>query len=309
MAWIAHQLRFRARSQLHVGFRKVGNIQMTRRYIPARTLWGALTARLTRGAQYGEWRLPGDIPPGDYAATGERVRREIVFSYFFPEDEAHRPLPPRREPDGLKFGDVRMTRDTFEWRFLGSYSSTALDYGRGAVDEGTLHEVEFIAPNTREDVLANGEIVRSHPVFWTGYVLAREDTSLPWGSALKEIQVGGERGYGWGQLRLGELKAVPVTGGETFLFERTSCRLDGDRPVVSIPGGSYLLSHAKATGFEASGEVEPFVSRSWDFKRGAGQQVEMTGGVCHAPGSRVADGRDHLFTWEPDNTWRHVGFG
>jgi len=74
-----------------------------------------------------------------------------------------------------------------------------------------LYDVEFIAPYTRE----------GRPVYLVGDLWVQED-NLPktvkegnkkvclreaWKTALQHLQIGGERTYGWGRLRLVKLKA------------------------------------------------------------------------------------------------------
>jgi hypothetical protein len=301
MAWTIHQLRFRVISRLHVGVRKIGNVQRARPYVPARALWATLTARLTRGVQYGWWSPPNDISPGNYAAMGIKVQREIAFSYFYFTDNSGQPLYPRYESKGLSFGRVNLTPETFAWRYMGSYVSTALNYAQNAAEEGTLHEVEYIAPHTRSD----GDVL-SHPVNLEGYVLVAEGCALPWKRALSEIQVGGERSYGWGRLRLVLADELESTNGSATLFEWLPCYTnDGSRPRVQISLEQPLLAHTDVKGVQASGDVEPLVGRAWDDQRGAGQRVEMVG-VCYAPGARLGGDQAGWFEWTTDHIWRAI---
>jgi len=62
-----------------------------------------------------------------------------------------------------------------------------------AAAERMLYEVEFLSPRT----LDTGE-----SVFLKGYVFERDGCSLKWKSTLKRLQLGGERGYGWGSVEL-----------------------------------------------------------------------------------------------------------
>jgi hypothetical protein len=48
MNWIGYRVVFRLRSPLHIGWRKAGNVQVTRPYLTGRSFWGALTERLVR---------------------------------------------------------------------------------------------------------------------------------------------------------------------------------------------------------------------------------------------------------------------
>ncbi|WP_041331191.1 MULTISPECIES: hypothetical protein [Roseiflexus] len=44
MSWQAYEVIFRLRAPLHVGWRRVSNLQMTRHYLTGRNVWGALLA-------------------------------------------------------------------------------------------------------------------------------------------------------------------------------------------------------------------------------------------------------------------------
>src|SRR5213082_2804295 len=72
MTWTAYRIVFRLLSPMHIGWRKVGNLQQTRPYVLGRSLWGALTARLTR--------ISGS---NDYSEIGEQVDQQLAFTYFY----------------------------------------------------------------------------------------------------------------------------------------------------------------------------------------------------------------------------------
>ena len=48
MVWTIYRVTLKLTSPLHVGWKKIGNLMITRPYVTGRTLWGALTARLVR---------------------------------------------------------------------------------------------------------------------------------------------------------------------------------------------------------------------------------------------------------------------
>lgn len=293
MAWTFYKLRFRLLSPLHIGYQKIGNIQRTRHYVPARVLWGALTARLTRDRA--ACRL-ADVGEGDYITMGEVVRRQLAFSYFFPTDEKLNPVYAGYDEQGLKYvsDQSRLTLEAFAWRYLGSYAATALDYERNAAEEGSLHEVEFLSPCVR---YSNG----SHPVHLLGYAISAAGCKLPWDSALQEIQIGGERRYGWGRLRLVEAKECGE--GTAALFGLDCDAKTEARPKVLAGNEAILLAHAAVTGIAACGEVEPLVGRVWEQSKGAGQAVEFTD-VCYAPGARLKSSR--AFEMTATHIWRVV---
>jgi hypothetical protein len=253
MNWTAYKIVLRLLTPLHVGAGSLGNVQRARPYIHSKALWGALTARLTRdNSSFG----------GDYKAVGDRVERELAFSYFYPATSDQIDLWPWCDPD------------EFAWRYLGSYTGTALDYSRNATEEGSLHETEFIAPTTRD----------GQPVHLVGYIFEQVGCSLPWRSELPRLQLGGERTYGWGRVALHS-----VTPATEDLFGRHRLTLDGERPGLHVEGGAPLLAHALAHGPQAvtaRGPVVPLLGRETQTAAEHGKHLpEAT--VCWEPGSIV----------------------
>lgn len=262
MSWQMERVVFRLRSPMHVGRYKAGNLQLTYPYVTGRVLWGALTARITRDDQQGKGPATENAL---YEGVGELVHEHLAFTYFYPalqrEDDYEVRWPWQNEAH-------------FRARFLGSYASTALTYPRHSAEEGSLHEVELLSPMTIGPDPADSE-----RVFLLGYIFTRTDAPS-WASALTRLQLGGERGYGWG--RVTPVADVPQTS-ECFGY---SVDLEADRPEVTVPEGEALLAHTPALGMDARGEVEPLVGRLWS-ERGAGQQIDATGGVCYVPSSTV----------------------
>jgi hypothetical protein len=259
MAWQCYEVIFRLRTPAHIGWGAVGNVQRTRPYITGRVLWGALTMRLTRDA------AGANTPAQDSAAyqrIGEAVHQSLAYTYFYPATSVsgkYQIAWPWAEPS------------RFRYRFLSSYSSTALTYPQQSAATGMLHEVEFLAPYT----IDTGE-----PVYFFGYIFVSDGCTLPWQAACQRLQVGGERGYGWGDLAL--IRCQPTNN--THLFAQI--RFDGrnERPVLQIEAEQSLLAHTLAKDTIANGELEPLVGREWH--RHPGQQVAHSGN-CFVPGSKV----------------------
>ena len=258
MVWTAYKVSFELLSPLHMGWRKLGNLQQTRPYLTGRNLWGALTARLTR-----------EQGSDKYSEVGEEVCKSLVFSYFYPSTEP--------EKVGLW---PWVDSDEFSWGFLSSYASTALKDGHSKED-GSLHETEFIAPRTRS----------AEPVYLVGYIFEKVGCSLEWNSALTKLQCGGERNYGWGRLRLyGENPLELVTDAK--IFEDYSLNCEGDWPLVTISENSkYLLAHTKAESNNSveSGTLEPLVGLETTPSGKFGQTVS-TAEICWTPGSTAKAG-------------------
>lgn len=267
MSWMAWRVTFRMLSPLHSGWRKIGNLQQTRPYVTGRMLWGALTARLVR-----------DNGGTDYRVIGERVDETLTFTYFYPSTD----------PEDVRIWPWEETWDEFAWTHLGSYAATALQDGHTA-EEGSLHEIEYLAPYTRQ-----GE-----SVFLVGYVFERLGCELKWQAALHRLQLGGERGYGWGRIALHE-RPRRVEDSRCF-----GLRWDAASGRVTVPEDEYLLAHADACGgLQCTGSIEPLVGR---------EIVQASAGfggrhsppvICWAPGSKV--NRSSVFFIDKRGIWQPI---
>jgi len=284
MPWTAYEVVFRLRTPLHSGWHKVGNLQMTRPYITGRTFWGALTMRLTRD----EAEEGTATNSEKYEKIGARVHEELAFTYFYPAIKSNASYmiywPWKNEAD-------------FRRRFLGSYASTALDYPQQAAAEGSLHEVEFVSPHTIDD---------GRPVYMLGYIFEKNDCSLDWRGAIHRLQLGGERGYGWGRV---EPLHAPKEITDGCIFDGAAT-FDGssEKPFLSVPKGQYLLAHMKADeGLSIEGEIEPLVGREWRStnpdNKYAGQHIEYNA-ICFVPGSKL--GKQTSFLVDKLGIWRKV---
>jgi hypothetical protein len=254
MEWTPWFVSFRLISPLHIGCKKIGNLQVTRPYVPGKTLWGALTARLVR-----------DEGDNNYNDVGVRVNKELRLSYFYPstsQDNVELWPWDNREWDN---------RDDFNWKFIGSYVSTALD--GDTAEEGSLHEVEYISPTTRD----------GSPVFLVGYIFEKTGCQLKWKEALKRIQLGGERGYGWGRI---ELIGEPVKKCSFFNSYVFDCA--GSDPGITVEKNKPILAHAQIEGLDCHGTIEPLVGRETDNNKRFGGVLSRAD-ICWLPGSIVKE--------------------
>lgn len=254
MTWKMYKVRLRLLAPLHVGWLKQGNLQRTRPYVTGKALWGALTARLTR-----------DYPHlGSYQQVGEQVKTQLAFSYFYPATG-----------DRVDCWPWGAQADEFAWCYLHSYASTALDYQHNRAEEGSLHETEYIAPQTRE----------GKPVYLLGYIFEREGCTLPrWRDVLPHLQLGGERGYGWGRVRPeGEPQETRK------FFPGWQVDLDGERPVLRAEGeGAVFYAHVQAQGVQARGVIEPFLGRETASDGQHGERLSQAR-ICWAPGGQLLE--------------------
>ena len=249
MLWTPHRITFRLLSPLHIGWRKSGNVQQTRSYVTGRTFWGALTARLTR-----------DGNGNDYQTIGAAVDAQLAFTYFYPTTC----------PDKVSLFPWGASQAEFEWQFLHSYVSTAIN-ADNAADESTLHETEFIAPHTRNN----------DPVYLLGYVFARDDCKLEWRDALKRLQFGGERGYGWGRVQAHSICDV-VSDCFDYTFDLTA-----ERPVLTRVAGLSILAHTRSA-VALNGRVEVLLGRETGADTGFGGAYSEPA-ITWEPGSQSTE--------------------
>jgi hypothetical protein len=252
---------------MHIGWRKAGNLQQTRPYVLGRSMWGALTARLVRESRN-----------NDYNEMGKKVDEQLAFTYFYPSNNPHI----------VSHWPWGTTRDEFAWKFLGSYASTSLTNGRNA-EEGSLHETEYIAPYTRD-----GE-----EVYLIGYMFEREDYSISvsWRDMLSILQIGGERNYGWGRVRV-EDKPVLTN---TFPDYELVCT--NERPQLIALKGTRVLAHTRAMeDDQPRGILEPLSSRITTNK-GFGQDHSKPE-ICWVPGGTVK--KDERFEIQEKGVWEHL---
>lgn len=271
MGWQAYCVEFRLRSPMHIGRGNVGNVQLAYPYVTGRTLWGALTARLTRDGYQGNRTSPS---AAEYEEMGDRVNgRDLAFSYLFPALEKDGNFEPWWPWEA---------ESTFRYRFFSTYVSTALNYAANSAEEGSLHEVEFLAPYTRD----------GKPVYLKGYIFARNGGVPGWQEALTRLQIGGERGYGWG--RLERVACDEQKGPEVRLFGKSGYKahVDGDVITVTVPAQERLLAHTLPhSKIKAEGTIEPLLGRMWSPSQcgrseGFGQYISNAQ-VCWPPGSLV----------------------
>jgi len=297
MYYTCYQLKFKAESPIFVGSTKIGIIQQTKRYIPGKTLWGAITANVTRelidaGVKYSSV-LYGDI--------GKCIEDCVKTTYFYPTTDSNDVLIPRFTENGLKYGQKsknELSENAFEFTFIKSFVSTATVGDRGAAKDESLHETEYIV-----NKIKSGD--RCEQVYWTGYMFIRScendrytlNNHVDFGKiglecgkhsvklidALKQLYVGGDSRYGFGKLSLlppKNNKSKPV-----FNFDINLSSLKFD-----INSNKPIFAHLKLNNIDKKaylGDIEPFVGRMYD-KNGFGRYLKSHG-IVFMPGTCFTD--------------------
>ncbi len=244
MTWTAYQVILRLHSPLHIGWGRVSYLQRARPYVTGRVLRGALVSRVARN----QTELLSDEPLDPYRRVSKTFAAYMAFTYFYPALKGEA---------GLKAVFPWQNESEFRRRFLSSSVAVSLEYPQQTAAEGLLYETEFLSPYA----LDTGE-----PVYLMGYVFVDEEhlktEKYHWRSAFRRLQLGGERGYGWGEARLAEGGLRPISGEEK-LFGEIRFDLSEKRPFVRLERGQSVLAHTEAKSVFLQGKVEPIVGREW----------------------------------------------
>jgi len=277
MPWIAYQVVLRLHSPLHIGWGRVSYLQRARPYVTGRVLRGALVSRVARNQN--EF---GDTAGDPYRKVSKTFAQYLTFTYFYPA----------LQNEAGKWEVCFPWKDevVFRRRFLSSYVAAALSYPQQTAAEGLLYETEFLSPYT----LDTGE-----PVYLMGYVFVDEEhlrsEKYDWPGAFRRLQLGGERGYGWGEARLADNGIRPISSGEK-LFDDIRFELGAERPRLHLDKDQPVLAHTNAEAGSLAGSIEPMVGREWradnkNDRRHVGQHIAFNG-MYFAPGSRVLRSSD-----------------
>lgn len=281
MAWVLYRWVWRVESPLHIGMPPAGALNRTRLYVPARALWGALTAELARR------RNPNQFP--DYASVGKSVQAGIRLSYLFPAEPVGRDwkawLPRYEKGRGLVWQreeDHETLEDRlFRMRLLITQSGTAIEPESDTALEGTLREFELISPYWQN----SGDIPKQ--VAMVGYMFCRDQRLWAEIYEVQELFVGGDIRYGFGRLTRIACNISPQ------FFDGVPVDLQATSPAVIT---SRILAHAvMKPGSDLIGAIECL--SGWDMVQGGLKHPELV----WAPGSSLS--RDQKFNIKEDGLW------
>ncbi|MDD3248466.1 MAG: RAMP superfamily CRISPR-associated protein [Methanosarcina sp.] len=270
MAWTFYRISLRLLSPVHIGWKKTDNLQQTRPYVLAKTMWGALTARIAR--DYGNF---------DYEKIGNEVAENLRFSYFYPT------IIPNKI-DIFPWENI----DDFSWKYLNSSQNTALN--QKTAEEGSLHETEYISPKTRNN----------KSVYLLGYLFEKEGSDLKWQESLKKVQLGGERGYGWGKVEMGKVEIEEISKLHDEFFNGYTVDLSNENPIINVlEENKYVLAHTLANNLNLNGLIEPFVGRETSKNKYFGGKYSNAE-ICWMPGGFV--NKNEKFEVLPTGLWKSM---
>jgi len=255
MSWSLYRWTWQLESPLYVGMPPAGSLNRCRLYVPARALWGAVTAEMARAT------AGGGFP--EYEKVGEELRQELRFTYLFPAERVGNEwrawLPRYEEKRGLVWQREdaacnELPDRQFRMRLLSAQPSTAIEPSSDTAAEGSLRETECMNTRWRQH-----RDLPSGPVGLVGYVLMNSNLRKELREGLEQLNfttVGGDARYGLGRLRR--------IGGMSQAADVFGCRVDlaRDNPVVDA---ERVLGHANvcANNLGLMGELE--LLRGWDY--------------------------------------------
>lgn len=272
MSWRLFRWTWRLDGPMFVGTSPAGALNRCRPYVPARAIWGAVTAELAR--------LEADHDQ-QYRQVGEELRRHARFSYLYPAELVGKDwlawLPEYREGDGLRWvreGTGAAVPDRrFRRGLLWTRPATAIDPDNDAALDGALRETECVQPHWRREDDSPGS-----PVGMVGYVFLQNNAALDRRlHELKTLFVGGDTRYGLGRIQ----RVAFETARELF---GAVVELDHEQPHVLT---HRTLAHAITNdGVRMCGELEAL--GGWD--RTGQQRGLRVSGPIWTPGSRLLEG-------------------
>jgi hypothetical protein len=293
--WALFRWVWRLEGSLHVGIPPAGSLNRTRLYVPARALWGALTAELSR-------RVAQDGKEPQYQTVGQSLQKDYRFTYLFPaeEDDAgwRAWLPTYREALGLAWAredrpEAAVSDRQFRRRLLSTRPGTSIDASTDAADDGSLRETECIETRWRDD---RGQ--DAGPLAMQGYVFiqigkekAKHSKARRRLEGLDTLFVGGDTRYGLGHLhRIAFERVTPerIFGSPVALDGAQPPRIETDTAFAHAPADAPLVGGLELLGGWDHGSI-----------RGLDQAAPLW-----QPGSRAT--KALRWSIEPDGLWRPV---
>ncbi|MEW6140412.1 MAG: hypothetical protein AB1733_19505 [Thermodesulfobacteriota bacterium] len=237
MTWKALRWVWRLEAPLFIGMPPAGALNRCRPYVPARVLWGAVTAEISRS------RHSETFP--DYGKLGWEIALNCRFTYLYPAEKngdkylAWMPnylkatLDERKgngeQKIGLRWhrldGKGDLSDRDFRRRLLDSRPGTAIAPETDSAFEGTLRDTECINPWWRDSSDCQGQPI---PMLLFGYVFLRNNGFRRQLENVDTLFVGGDTRYGFGKIHRVQWNEL---SGDVPVF-RKPVRLDQENPEI-----------------------------------------------------------------------------
>lgn len=274
MTWSLYRWTWLVESPLYIGMPPAGSLNRCRVYVPARALWGAITAEMARA-------VAGKGFPA-YREVGDQICGGMRFTYLFPAEKDRwqwRAWLPRYEiGSGLVWqregnGPAKVRDREVRMRLLATRLYTAIDPSSDTAAEGSLRETECVNSTWREDKMS-----LSGPVGFVGYVFVSSKVGQALGEALEKVEsiaVGGDTRYGLGRLRRACMERAGDVFGQAVDLGRDDPEVEADRVLAHSEVGSDSC-------MEVIGAME--VLRGWSYGETGHWRVDCP---LWVPGSAV----------------------
>jgi len=300
MTWTLYRWTWRVKSPLYISMPPAGVLTRCRLYVPAYTLWGAVTNEL--GKREVELPSGNKFEPAKvrqyYEEVGKYLKEKTRFSYLYPAEPVDGNwktwLPRYQEGQGLSWlredqldkpDNKGYSHRTFRSQLLYTRLNTAIERKTGTASDETLHETECLQPFWRSNKKNAGK-----PVAMVGYIFVKDNNLLTELEKINNLFVGADTRYGLGHLcRETDLEKCQQ------LFD-LAVELNGEDKVV-VNACPYVLGHIK-NNHPLVGELE--MMRRWTVSK-----IEENEPNCYwSPGSYLwQDGKknfviEELGNWE-----------
>lgn len=282
MTWNLFRWVWRLEAPLFIGMPPAGALNRCRLYVPARVLWGAATAEMSRSRD-------GDSFP-DYGKLGWEIGLNCRFTYLYPAERISGNylvwLPEFKQSRGLiwRRQDGKEISDReFRQSLLDARPGTAIAPETDSASEGTLRETECINPRWRN---SSGHEEGQRPVFLLGYLFLRNNSFRRQMENIETLLVGGDTRYGLGKM---SRECWDELSSDQCVFNYHACTSKDEPQII----GNIVLGHA----------LEPWLnvySRMCGTKEllsGWDQGTQWKGSLAWIPGSYS----ENKHTWSIDN--------
>lgn len=290
MKWILLRWVWQLEAPLFVGMPPAGALNRCKPYVPARSLWGSVTAEISRS------RNSEGFP--DYGKLGSEIALNCRFTYLFPAEKRGDKflawLPKFKPQKSLQWeldGTEKSLSDRdFRRRLMDSRPGTAIAPESDSAAVGTLRETECI--NTRwRDSNHPGD---ANTVLLLGYVFLRNNGFRGQLDNIDTLFVGGDTRYGLGKICRVEWHEA---SGDLSVFGKQA-RLDRENPEIQsdiVWGHALEDGQTEIHGMYGAKEL----LGGWD----RGSQWRGAGALMWAPGSFL----ERTVAWSIDNYgyWMH----
>lgn len=279
MTWTMYRWVWQLRSPLHIGVGQAGPLARTRLYIPASTLWGALTAELTR-------RCHTPALSYHYQQVGEEIKHKTRFSYLFPAEKIDgrwKAWLPEFSPDGLNWkredNGASHSLRKFRNRLLSTLPGTAIDPSTDTAQESTFGETEVVHPFWQDS---------QGPVAFIGYLFVNDQNLVDQIFEITELFLGADTRYGLG--RLEQIERQDIQSVANFFGQPVNLNSASPKVQTKIIFAHIMIDEISSKEMKGSWEI----FERWD-------QGIRTEGLCWVPGSIISSER--WFKFLPSGIW------